>query len=84
MIDLYELVNKLTGSTDSVGESNRDEDILDNIIRKHELAESLVDDLISANQTKDRVEYSMKRNGKAAEKYLFLLRDQIIQEIGTA
>lgn len=76
-MNLPEIVEKLTGPIQPVGESNADHERLKNIDKVIELTESLVDDLIQAAQNASRYEASMKAIGVRARTALHEIMDNI-------
>lgn len=69
-MDIYEIVKKLVGKIDPVGESNTDEDRFENLKVMTALVDSLLTDIdyvitLNANRT----EYSRKRAGEFARKF---------------
>lgn len=70
-MELIDIVNKLTGKIEPVGESNTDEERFKNLENMIELMKQLhtqIDDIAYYN--KDKQEYSMKKAGNAANDYL--------------
>jgi hypothetical protein len=66
-----EIVNKLIGPIEPVGETTADDTRYENLKAKCELAESLIMEIqFVANANKNRQEYSMKRAGEYAERFL--------------
>ena len=81
MYSLAEIVSKITGSIQPVGESNTDQQRLKNIDSVIELTESLVNDLINASQNARRCEASMKVIGVRARNALREIFDTIDSSI---
>lgn len=71
MIDLKEIVMKLNGPIEPVGESHTDEVRLNNLKNLCDLVEDLVGEIQQICPNKDRVEYSMKEAGKYAHAFLY-------------
>ena len=69
-MELKDVVKKLVGEIDPVGETYRDEKRLENLKTMCALVDSLVTDIWHVAQNKDRCEYSMKQAGVYAEKFL--------------
>jgi hypothetical protein len=66
-----EIVNKLIGPIEPVGETTADDARYANLKAKCELVEQLILDIqFVANTNKGRSEYSMKRAGEYAERFL--------------
>ena len=71
MVDVYEVVKKLIGPIDAVGESNTDEKRLANLKEMISLAELLISDISDvARHNINRHEHSMKTIGKEAHDFL--------------
>lgn len=70
-MNLYDIVTKLTGPIEPVGESNEDEKRLNNLKELTYLVDKLIYDIDQvAMYNKDRVEASMQRIGKFADDFL--------------
>lgn len=70
-MDVYEVVRKLIGPIDPVGETREDERRFENLKKMCELMDQIhtdIDDVVTYN--KNRVEYSMKKAGEFADKFL--------------
>jgi hypothetical protein len=76
-MNLPEIVEKLTGPIQPIGESNVDHARLENIDKVIELTESLVNDLIKASTNATRYEASMKAIGVRARTALREIMDNI-------
>lgn len=76
-MDLPEIVKKLTGPIQPVGESNADHDRIENLETVIELTESLILDLIKVSQNDIRTEASMKVMGVRARVALHTIMDTI-------
>ena len=81
-MNLPEIVDKLTGPIQPVGESNVDHARLENIDKVIELTESLVNDLIRVAQYATRYEASMKAIGVRARTALREILDNIDCSVG--
>lgn len=69
-MELIDIVMKLNGPIQAVGETNADGERLKNLRSLGELAESLVGRIRDASETADRPEASMKAIGLIAKSYL--------------
>ena len=69
-MEIKDVVDKLVGKIDPVGETNTDEKRLENLKTMCALVDSLVTDIWYVAQNKDRCEYSIKQAGIYAEKFL--------------
>jgi len=78
--DIHYIVTKLVGAIDPVGETNEDNARFENLKVLTELVEDLLTDINCVYHYINRHEYSMKRAGEYADK--FLLR--IIEEYSEA
>ncbi|HAR37543.1 MAG TPA: hypothetical protein DCS09_02590 [Porphyromonadaceae bacterium] len=73
-MDVYDVVVKLVGPIEPVGETNADNSRFSNIEEMTELVDRLVKDIADvARFNKDRGEYSMKRAGQHAHHFLLSL-----------
>lgn len=71
---LHEIVKKLVGRIDPVGETNTDNDRYENLKVMTELVDALLTDIdMVAMYNKNRQEFSRKRAGGFASKFLDLL-----------
>lgn len=75
-MDTKYILNEL-GSIQPYGDTNIDEERLENIDKYGELCEALIDKLIQTAQYADRHEYSMKKMAKEAEKWLEDIREML-------
>ena len=67
MIDNYEVIKKLIGSIEPVGETHTDNARYENLQEMTRLADALLEDIGDiARHNKDRPEYSMSKAGKFA------------------
>ena len=69
MINLYEVVKKLVGEINPVGETRIDDQRFENLKAMTELVDNLLGDIDRVIPNKDRAEYSMKRAGEFADKF---------------
>jgi hypothetical protein len=74
-MDYYDIIKKLIGNIEPVGESNQDELRYHNLGETIELVDKLITDISRAAMNFDRPEYSMSRIGKRAKEYLRDLRE---------
>lgn len=65
-MDIYEVVTKLVGPIDPVGETNTDDARYKNLEVMTELVNRLLTDIDYVAANKDRPEFSMSRAGKHA------------------
>ena len=72
-MELHDIVNKLTGKTNPVGETNEDKKRLTNLEAKIELIEKMLFEISTAAQSHDRTEASMKSIGIKARSFLIEL-----------
>jgi len=66
----HDVIGKLLGPIEPVGETNEDERRYKNLDATIELVEKLCYDIYCVSRNKDRQEYSMKRAGITADKFL--------------
>jgi len=69
-MELKDVVRKLIGKINPVGETNADDQRFENLKAHCELVNDLIIDLWYVSREKDRNEYSMSRAGKYAEEFL--------------
>ena len=70
-IDVYEVVKKLIGEIDPVGETRADERRLENLQKLTSLVYALLSDIREvAIYNESRAEFSMSKAGKEARKFL--------------
>lgn len=69
-MELIDVVRKLLGPIEPVGETNEDERRLKNLEATIEVVERLLCDIGSAAQDADRVEHSMRVIGQRAKQFL--------------
>ena len=70
-MELYDVVKKLVGEIDPVGETNEDDRRFENLKTLTELVDKLLSDIDYVNtRNSKRYEYSLKRAGDFASKFL--------------
>ena len=70
-MDMYEIVMKLVGEVNPVGELHVDSERFDNLVVLTELTDRLLTDIDRiATDNKNRVEYSMNKAGKHCDEFL--------------
>ena len=79
---LMEVIEKLIGDVEAVGETNHDEDAFINLGLMKGVCDALLIDIYKSSKTKNRHEYSMKKVGKSAYMYLKDLRDWLDDILG--
>lgn len=72
---IYEIVLKLAGPIQPVGDSNEDARRLENLSRLTEAIEGLLFEIGLASESADRPEASMSAIGKCASEFLQEVRD---------
>lgn len=80
--EIREVVDKLIGDVEAIGETRHDEKAYDNLAIMTYVCDALIDEIRSSSQTKDRVEYSMNRVGDRAYSYLKDLADWLDEILG--
>jgi len=68
-INVYDVVKKLIGPIEPVGESHTDAKRMENLEKMTALINQLLADVDQVIPFKDRVEFSMKRAGEHASKF---------------
>ena len=66
MIDLYELIEKINGKIEPIGETHIDNDRFENLQRLVKLVDKLIFDINEVAGLRDREQYSLKKAGKYA------------------
>jgi hypothetical protein len=75
--NIYDVVKRLCGFIDPVGDSAIDETRMLNLKDTLGLVDELIDDIIEVSKNADRHEHSMKEMGKLSHLYLVGLRDKL-------
>lgn len=76
-MNLYDIVIKLTGPIDPLGESNADEKRYENLKEQINLVEKLLCDIRYVANNADRHEASVKRAGDKARNFFISLKEDI-------
>ena len=74
-MDIHEIVKKLVGETDPVGETNADNDRFENLKAMTELVDELLSDIYRVARGNNRHEYSINRAGQFASSFLDEVRE---------
>jgi hypothetical protein len=69
-MEIYDVVKKLLGEIEPVGETNTDEKRFENLAATTHLVDKLIFDISQVSHCASRQEYSMSRAGKHAEQFL--------------
>lgn len=69
-MNIHEIVKKLVGEINPVGETNTDNERFKNLKVMTDLVSRLVYDIDTVGMKKDRAEYSIKRAGEFADTFL--------------
>ena len=72
-----EIVNKLIGPIQPVGDSNVDRKRLENLKAQIDLVHDLLEEIIEVRKNKSRHESSMKHMGKTADEFIKLIPEMI-------
>ena len=75
---IYEIVHRIVGDINSVGETNTDEVRFENLKVQCELIYDLLDEIIEEEKNKERHEGSMQKSGEFAHKFLIDLKEHLI------
>lgn len=73
----YEVIKKLLGAIEPVGDSSRDKERLKNIKNTIILTEKLIDDIIYSARNKDSYEHSVKEIGNEANAFITRLKETL-------
>ena len=76
-MEMYEIVTRLIGRINPVGETNTDGERFENLKVFIDLVDSLVNELHHVSDNASHYEYSRKRAGELAVKYLKTLKSSI-------
>ena len=71
LMDIYEVVTKLIGPVNPVGEIHTDNDRLENLAVMTDLIEKLILDIGGVVPNKDRIEFSLRRAGEHAAEFMY-------------
>ena len=74
-MDIHEIVKKLVGKIDPVGETNTDNDRFENLKAMTELVDELLSDIYRVARGNNRHEYSINRAGQFASSFLDEVRE---------
>jgi hypothetical protein len=80
---IIEVVRKLIGGVDAIGETNHDNRAYENLNVMIDVCNALLDDIYIASKTKDCPQYSMKQIGGHAYRFIEDLKvwcDEVIGE----
>lgn len=69
-MSLYEIVNKLVGEIQPIGETTEDSKRFENLKTMTVLVDDLLTDIDNVAQGKNRYEFSIKQAGEYADKFL--------------
>jgi hypothetical protein len=76
-MEIYDIVKKLVGNIEPVGETNADDRSFDNLKTTAGLIELLINDMACVARDRISYEYSVKRSGQYAIDFLKTLREDI-------
>lgn len=79
-MELHEVVQKIVGAIEPVGETNADNNRFENLKVMEDLVDELISDLIIVSRQKDRYEHSIGKAGKHANQFLSHIRETIEDE----
>ena len=69
-MEIYDVVTKLIGPVKPVGETNADNERFENLSNMCDLVDKLLTDIDDVGMQQDRHEFSRKRAGEYASKFL--------------
>jgi hypothetical protein len=78
---MYEIIKKIIGQIQPCGDSNIDEERVNNLADHIKITKNLINDLIEVSQFKDKPEYSMKKIGDTAYKSLVEIKNVLEENI---
>lgn len=79
---IADLVMRLNGEIEPIGETYTDDERYDSLIRLQGAVDRLLNEIYSCCEYSDRAECSMQRSGAVATAYLEGIRDWIIANLG--
>lgn len=79
-MEIYDVVKKLVGPIDPLGDSSCDDKRLENLKVMIDLIEKLVGDVAYVSRSRDSHEYSVMLAGKTADKLISLLQGGVMTE----
>lgn len=79
-MNYYEIVKKLIGEIEPVGETEEDEKRMMALLTTIGLVNSLISDISDVAKCSGRHEWSMQRAGKEAAKFLRTLKESLEEE----
>ena len=74
-MDIYDVVTKLIGPIDPVGETYEDKKRYENLKEMTDLVDGLMRDIYHVSRNVERVEHSMNKAGTHAQSFLNIMRD---------
>lgn len=80
MIDLHELIEKVNGKIEPIGETHIDDSRFDNLQRLVKLVDKLIFDINEVAGLRDREQYSLKKAGQYAFNYLKEMQEALEDE----
>lgn len=75
-MDYAEIVKKLVGQIEPVGETHTDEKRFENLKQMTALVDQLICEIQEVAEFRDRVESSLARSGRHAHNFLLFLREE--------
>lgn len=76
--DIYDIVKKIVGPVEAVGDSRIDERNYQNLETLIELLSNILDDIENCSRDASRHEYSMKKNGQRAKDFLMTISEKYL------
>lgn len=73
----YDVLKKLVGHTEPVGESHTDDVRYYNLMETCDIVEQLLHEIRQVSEYKDRTEYSMKKSGVFAHQFLERIKEEL-------
>jgi hypothetical protein len=77
----YDVIKKLIGPIEPIGETNEDNRRLVNLQKMSEVVGAMLDDIVNVIKNKHRMEYSMKIAGEFAHSWCYATRIQLENEL---
>ncbi len=76
-MDLYDIIKRIIGNINPVGDTNIDKKRLENLKTHEEITYKLIEDLMWVSEDRDRIEYSMKNLGQSAYSQLLDIKEML-------
>ena len=76
-MEIYDIIKKLIGPIDPIGETYEDNERFENLKATTKLVNQLLFKIYTVSYNKDKVEFSMKKSGEFAHKFLKTIKTEL-------